>query len=110
MPGGVALSLPAAPRPVETSVANAGVWEMETFGTRWNEHAVGLLDVHVASDLRRQGLGKFLIAMLLRHLHEQFFSLVEIQIPADRAPALGLFQKLGFAPVDTGWRYRRISN
>jgi ribosomal protein S18 acetylase RimI-like enzyme len=91
------------------NVANAGVWEMDTFGQRWNEHAIGLTDFQVAADLRRQGLGKFLLAMMLRHLHEQFFTLVEAQVPADAVPAVGLFQRIGFTQIDVGRRYRKTN-
>jgi ribosomal protein S18 acetylase RimI-like enzyme len=88
------------------NIANAGVWEMDTFGQRWNEHAIGLTDFQVGPDLRRQGFGKFLLAMMLRHLHEQFFTIVEAQVPADMVPAVGLFQRVGFTQVDVGRRYR----
>jgi ribosomal protein S18 acetylase RimI-like enzyme len=89
------------------AVARAGLWEMETFSQRWNEHAVGVLEFEVAPERRRQGLGKFLLAQLLRHLNEQFFSLVEAQAPAGDAAANGLLQGLGFSPVDEGSLYTR---
>jgi ribosomal protein S18 acetylase RimI-like enzyme len=88
-------------------VARACLWEMETFGQRWNEHAVGIINLEVTPAMRRQGLGKFLISQLLRHLHEQFFTLVEAHAPADDVAANGLLKILGFAKVDEGFVYTR---
>src|SRR5262249_37522364 len=65
--------------------ARLTLWEMDAFSQQWNEHAVGLLDLEVVPDRRRQGLAKFLLSQILRHLHEQFFSLLEVQAPADNA-------------------------
>ncbi len=89
------------------AVARATLWEMETFNQRWNEHAVGVVELAVEPDVRRQGLGKFLLAQLLRHLHEQFFTLIETHAPADDAAATGLLRVLGFKQVDEGFAYTR---
>jgi ribosomal protein S18 acetylase RimI-like enzyme len=94
-------------RTTTRAVARAGLWEMETFGQRWNEHAVGLIELETVPDLRRQGLAKFLLSQLLRHLHEQFFTLVEAHAPADDAAVGGLLKLLGFARVDEGFTYTR---
>jgi ribosomal protein S18 acetylase RimI-like enzyme len=94
-------------RTTTRAVSRAGLWEMETFGQRWNEHAVGLIELETVPDLRRQGLAKFLLSQLLRHLHEQFFTLVEAHAPADDAAVGGLLKLLGFARVDEGFIYTR---
>ena len=52
---------------------------METYAATWNEHAVGMAELEAAPDVRRKGLAKFLMAQILRHLHEQFFTMAEIQ-------------------------------
>jgi ribosomal protein S18 acetylase RimI-like enzyme len=88
-------------------VARACLWEMETFAPRWNEHPVGIVELETAGDLRRQGLAKFLMANLLRHLHEQFFTVAEMHVPETNEVANKLMQKLGFVHADTGRRYRR---
>jgi ribosomal protein S18 acetylase RimI-like enzyme len=89
------------------SVARATLWEMETFGQRWNEHPVGVVDLEVEPDSRRQGLAKFMLSQLLRHLHEQFFTLVEAHVLLDDPAANGLFRMMGFAQVDEGFAYAR---
>jgi ribosomal protein S18 acetylase RimI-like enzyme len=87
--------------------ARAGLWEMDTFSQRWNEHAVGIIDLEVLPELRRQGLGKFLLSQLLRHLHEQFFTLVEAHTPTDDLAANALLRAFGFTKVDEGFSYTR---
>jgi ribosomal protein S18 acetylase RimI-like enzyme len=89
------------------TVARASLWEMETFSQRWNEHAFGVAEVFVEPEVRRQGLAKFLLAQLLRHLHEQFFTLAEAQADVDDLPAVGLYKGLGFSVVDSGRSFVR---
>ncbi len=84
------------------ALARAVLWEMETFRPRWDDHAVGVLSVEVQPELRRRGLAKFLLAQILRHLQEQYFSLVEVQVAEGDAAGLALAGQLGFQPVDAG--------
>ncbi len=87
--------------------ARVAVWEMEPYRPRWNQHAVGVFGLHVLPRLRRLGLGRYLLYQVLRHLQEQFFTLAEVQVAADNAPALALVGGLGFGKVDAGHQYRR---
>jgi ribosomal protein S18 acetylase RimI-like enzyme len=87
--------------------ARATLWEMDTFNQYWGENGVGIVDLDVAPDLRRQGLAKFLLSQVLRHLHEQFFSLVEVHAPEANEPAVNLLRGLGFQHVDTGRLFAR---
>lgn len=87
------------------TVARAMFWEMKDYGWRWGAPAAGVLDVQVRSEFRRQGIGKHLVAQLLRHLAEQYFGIVEVQIPSDEADAIKMFQALGFTQADTGLSY-----
>ena len=88
-------------------VARARVWEMDTFAHTWGEHAVGLIDLEVPPERRRQGFAKFLLTRIILHLQEQFFSLIEAQTPPDNAAMVGLLQGLGFQQTDVGHTYRR---
>lgn len=87
--------------------ARATFWEMEGFSWRWNYPAAGVMDVQVRPDLRRQGLGKYLLNQLLRHLQEQYFGLAEVQTFEENTAAIALFRSLGFELVDTGRQYRK---
>src|SRR5262249_9339788 len=57
----------------------AVVWEMAPFSCRWNEHAVGFLEVEVDEPFRRQGLARLLMGNVMRCYHDQYFTLVEAQ-------------------------------
>src|SRR5262249_19782164 len=46
------------------AVARASVWDMEGFSRCWNEPALGLVELEVRPDLRRQGVARFLLAQL----------------------------------------------
>jgi ribosomal protein S18 acetylase RimI-like enzyme len=87
------------------TAARALFWEMTDYGWRWGAPPAGVLDVQVRNDLRRQGLGKFLLAQLLRHLQEQYFAVAEVQVPDEEETAAKLFRSLGFVQVDVGVSY-----
>jgi ribosomal protein S18 acetylase RimI-like enzyme len=87
------------------TAARALFWEMTDYGWRWGAPPAGVLDVQVRNDLRRQGMGKFLLAQLLRHLQEQYFAVAEVQVPDEEETAARLFRSLGFVQVDVGVSY-----
>lgn len=82
-------------------------WEMEGFGWRWTYPAAGVIDVQVRPELRRHGLAKFLLTQLLRYLQDQYFGVVEVQIPERNQAAAALVRSLGFSQVDVGRTYRQ---
>ncbi len=90
-------------------VARAAAWEMLGFCQRWNAPSVGIIDLEVRENLRRQGLARFVLVHLLRHVQEQFFALVEVQMSDRNEAALRLYDGLGFKPVDIGRVYRKVN-
>ena len=84
------------------------VWEMTSFSQRWQTGAVGVVDLEVRPDLRRQGLARFLIAALLRHLQDQLFAIVEVQMIEQNQAAIALFGDLHFQQIDVGRQYRKM--
>ena len=82
--------------------ASAHYWEMEGYGWRWGCPAAGIMDVNVREDMRRQGIAKLLVLHVLRHLQEQYFGVVEMQVLASNAAGVSLFRSLGFQQVDSG--------
>ena len=94
-------------RQTAASAASVLVYEMEGFSWRWGQPAVGVVNLHVSPELRRQGLGRFLLAQALRYVQDQCFEVAEVQAPEDDLAAIRLCQGLGFAPVDTGRLYQR---
>ncbi len=87
--------------------ARALYWEMEGYGWRWNAPAAGIMDIQVRNDLRRHGVGKHLLAQLLRYLQEQYFGIAEVQVGDDCDAAIKMLRVLGFNQVDVGCTYRK---
>lgn len=87
--------------------ARIAAWEMTGYAQRWQAPVMGLADLDVRADLRRQGLAKYLVQSLLRYFQEQFFTLVEAQARDDNPPAVSLFKAVGFQQVDVGYCYRK---
>jgi ribosomal protein S18 acetylase RimI-like enzyme len=88
-------------------VAQTSVWEMVDFSWRWSQPSVGLTELAVRPELRRQGLAKFLLTQILRYLQDQFFGIVEVQTSDKNEPAIQLLRSLGFEQVDIGRSFRR---
>jgi ribosomal protein S18 acetylase RimI-like enzyme len=86
-------------------VARVCLWEMESFGSRWSQSSVGIMDVEVIPELRRRGVAKYLLLQTMRYLQDQYFALTEVQVPATNAEALAFFQDSGFTQVDVGKFY-----
>ena len=87
--------------------ARAVAWEMEPFSWTWNVPAVGLLDIQVREELRRQGLGKFLMTQTLRYLQDQYFGVAEIHALESNHPVIQLCRGVGFEQVDVGRSFRK---
>jgi GNAT superfamily N-acetyltransferase len=92
----------------EKVAARSILWDMETFVAQWGQSCVGLIDLVVEPSLRRQGLARYLLAQVLRHLRDQPFQLFEAQALLDDTAMLGLLTGLGFQQVETGQRFRRM--
>jgi ribosomal protein S18 acetylase RimI-like enzyme len=88
-------------------VGKTAVWEMDLFSWRWNQPAVGIMEIEVVPEFRRRGMAKFLLSQMLRYLQEQYFGLTEVQTMQHNQPAINLYQSLGFQQVDTGRIYKK---
>jgi ribosomal protein S18 acetylase RimI-like enzyme len=87
-------------------LARALTWDMSWFGRADGLSRVGLFGVEVAAGHRRQGFGRFLVSEILRLAREETTALVEVQTMATNAPALALYDSLGFRPIDESSLYR----
>jgi len=94
-------------RTTQQTVARLTLWELDTYARRWNEQVMGVVELEVEPALRRQGVGRFHLAQVLRYLQDQLFNQVEVQIPEDNRAALDLVRSLGFDQVDVGRSFRR---
>lgn len=94
-------------RGTRSIVGRALIWEMEGFSWRWNVPSAGILDFSIREDMRRQGMGRFFLAHVLRYLQEQYFVVCECHAEYDDPCAQGLLTSLEFVPVDEGRIYQK---
>jgi ribosomal protein S18 acetylase RimI-like enzyme len=57
--------------------------------------------------VRRRGLGRFLLGIMLRTIEEQRFAAIEACCEESNAAGLGLLHGFGFVQVDRGRIYRK---
>ncbi|MFL5338561.1 MAG: GNAT family N-acetyltransferase [Gemmataceae bacterium] len=88
------------------AAARVLAWEMSSL-RQPSPPTAGVLDVAVKPEVRRQGLGRFLLGQMFRYISEQYFRLVEAQVPEVNHGAVDLFRGLGFEQVDVGRTYRK---
>lgn len=69
--------------------------------------AVGLTELEVLPDRRRQGVATYLLGEVFRHLARLGAGLVEAQTMAHNAAGLGLYHKLGFETAEQGVVFRK---
>ena len=97
------LTRPGAPEPV----ADVWFWDVEPLSTSWGAPAAGMFDLSVSNDQRRKGLATFLLAEAFERLRARGILFVEAQTMKQNAPALTLYDRLGFKKVDEGIVYRK---
>ena len=66
-----------------------------------------MMNVAVAPEYRRQGLAKQLIVKLLEKLNERQSHSLTLEVRQSNAPAIALYEKLGFVQVGCRPRYYR---
>jgi ribosomal protein S18 acetylase RimI-like enzyme len=66
-----------------------------------------MIDLEASSQRRRQGLATFLLSEAFQRLRSRGILRVEAQTMQQNAPALALYEKLGFTKVDEGVVYRK---
>ena len=63
----------------------------------------GLFDIVTHPDSRRRGYGRLLVQSLLAHAATMGARRVYLQVLADNAPALALYEQLGFQTLYAYW-------
>ncbi|WP_169976180.1 GNAT family N-acetyltransferase [Tautonia rosea] len=86
--------------------ATATTWDMAGFERIDGRLRAGLIDVKVADESRRQGLGKYLIREVIRYHIQRGIHAIAVQTRAPNTAAIALYQSLGFEPVDEAILYR----
>jgi ribosomal protein S18 acetylase RimI-like enzyme len=87
-------------------VAHADIWDMGWFGRRDGRARIGLINLEVLPAHRRKGYGRFLVSEIFRRARENLVSAIAVQTATTNEPALALYTRLGFQPVDEATLYR----
>ena len=79
---------------------------MSWFGRGDSRSRIGLITLEVRADHRRKGFGRFLVTEILRLARENHVDLVEVGTSATNAPALSLYNSLGFHQAEEATCFR----
>lgn len=101
------LQIELVDRASNETVATGRIVGLDIYIPKWGVRAVGIRDVVVTENERRQGYAFSLVVETCRQLREQSIRLVEVQIQDDNAAALELVQSAKFEAVAELTTYRR---
>jgi ribosomal protein S18 acetylase RimI-like enzyme len=88
-------------------LARCSFWDIEPLASTWGLRAAGMDSLQVQTSERRQGYATYLLSEAFKELQKRGITLVEAQTMLTNTPAIELYKKLGFAPVDHGLILRR---
>ncbi len=88
-------------------IAKVTVVGLDFYLPKWQERAIGFLQLEVDEDHRQQGYGQLLLLEVIRHLREEMITLGEVHAPDADPIICSTLQRAGFATVDTGVIYHR---
>ena len=97
-----ALSFLLVPKRGGAPVASVTVLGLDLFLAKWQERSVGLVDLWVSEELRRQGLGQTLLCEVGRRLRDELVTSMEIHADENNHALQGLLNSCGFLQVDAG--------
>jgi len=80
---------------------------LDFFLPKWRQRAVGLIDLHVPPEHRREGYGQALLVELCRRLRQEMISLLQAPLPDDDQHTQAMFQAAGFQPADAGTVFKK---
>jgi GNAT superfamily N-acetyltransferase len=91
-------------------VASAMSWGMELLSARWGVRAMGVVNLVVVDEVRRQGYATYLAGEIFRQVKQQGVAVIETQTFADNFAANALLESLGGKVIDTGSVLRRFAS
>jgi len=91
----------------ETALGQVVFRSMDAMGPSGLVRCAGVLELYVQPEHRQQGIATFLLGEALAELNRDGYSMAEIHVPENNAPALGLLGKLGFRQADQGIVFRK---
>ncbi len=86
-------------------VAELTVLGLDLYMEKWQERAIGITDLYVEEDQRRQGYGQALIVEVCRRMRDEMVTRVEVHASESNPGAIAVFESADFERVDTGIVY-----
>ena len=91
----------------DETVASAQIIGLDVYVPKWGVRAVGIRDVLVPEEHRRQGYATSLIVEVCKRLRQQSIQLIETQVNSENQAALSLFESVMFEPVQELIAFRK---
>ena len=101
------VELALAPKAGNGTLARVTVVGLDFYLPRWNQRAIGLLDLHVLEPMRRKGYGQSLLVEVCRRVRNEMIQLVEAHADERDQVVVKLLESSGFQQVDAGVVYRK---
>jgi len=95
------------PKDNEQVLASVTVVNLEMYLGKWQQQAVGLIDLKIPAEERREGYGQALIVEICRRLRDERFMLLEANAPEDDALKTAIYEAAGLVKTDTGTELRK---
>ncbi|MBD3676445.1 MAG: GNAT family N-acetyltransferase [Planctomycetaceae bacterium] len=95
------------PKNGESPVGGVTIIGLDFYLPKWNRRVVGMTDVFVVDDYRRQSVGQTLIMEVCKRLKEELITGAEAHARAVDEPGNRLLKSVGFYQVDTGIVFHR---
>lgn len=90
-----------------TPIASVTVVGLDLYLQKWGERAVGLLDLQVNEDERKQGYGQAILVEVCRRLKSELVTRIEAHALKQDVASIRVLESAGFQHVDTGAVYER---
>ena len=104
-----AISAVLEPKSGGEPVAQAECYMLELYMQKWGSRAVGINEIFVPEELRRQGFGQTLLLELSARMKRELVDIIDVSVPEDNEPATKLIEASSFERVDTGVVYGRTA-
>jgi len=95
------------PKNGESPVGGVTIIGLDFYLSKWNRRVVGMTDVFVVDDYRKQAVGQTLLTEVSKRLKEELITGAEAHTRAVDEPGNRLLKSAGFYQVDTGFVFQR---
>jgi ribosomal protein S18 acetylase RimI-like enzyme len=99
-----------APKDGGPAVAELTIVGLDLYLPKWQQRAVGVIDLFVPESERRKGYAQALLIEVCRRLRDELVTLLEAHVPERDTATLALFESAGFRRVDAGVVYGRVES